>query len=77
MTSHPNYHLALLTVSVLLLATCALAAHPCDSLSNFSLPQTAITMAASVRPSAFAPPPAFSLRLQPGDIAYKDLPAFC
>jgi feruloyl esterase len=49
----------------------------CDNLSNLSLPQTAITMAASVRPSAFAPPPSFSLRLQPGDVAYKDLPAFC
>jgi feruloyl esterase len=53
-----------------------MAAAPCDSLSNLSLPQTAITMAASVRPGAFAPP-SFSLRLQPGDIAYKDLPAFC
>jgi feruloyl esterase len=49
----------------------------CDNLSNLSLPQTAITMAASVRPGAFAPPPSFSLRLQPGDVAYKDLPAFC
>jgi feruloyl esterase len=49
----------------------------CDNLSNLSLPQTAITMAAPVRPGAFALPPSFSLRLQPGDVAYKDLPAFC
>jgi feruloyl esterase len=77
MTSHPNYHPALLAAAVLPLATCAMDAATCDNLSNLSLPQTAITMAASVRPSAFAPPPSFSLRLQPGDVAYKDLPAFC
>lgn len=77
MTSHPNYHPALLAAAVLPLATCAMDAATCDNLSNLSLPQTAITMAASVRPGAFAPPPSFSLRLQPGDVAYKDLPAFC
>ena len=77
MTSHPNYHPALLAAAVLPLATCAMHAATCDNLSNLSLPQTAITMAASVRPGAFAPPPSFSLRLQPGDVAYKDLPAFC
>ena len=77
MTSHPNYHPALLVAAVLPLATCAMDAATCDNLSNLSLPQTAITMAASVRPGAFAPPPSFSLRLQPGDVAYKDLPAFC
>jgi feruloyl esterase len=54
-----------------------MAATTCDDLSKLSLPQTAITTAASVTPGAFAPPPSFSLRLQPGDVAYKDLPAFC
>ena len=49
----------------------------CDNLSNLSLPQATITMAASVRAGSFAPPPSFSLRLQPGDVAYKDVPAFC
>lgn len=68
--------LTILTISALLFAACAMAA-PCDSLSKLSLPQTAITMAASVAPGAFAPPPSFSLRLQPGDPAYKDLPGFC
>jgi len=77
MTSHSNYHLAFLTASISSFAACALAATPCESLSGLSLPQTAITMAASVAPGAFAPPPSFSLRLQPGDIVYKDLPAFC
>ena len=77
MTSHPNYHPALLAAAVLLLATCAMDAATCDTLSNLSLPQTAITMAASVRAGSFAPPPSFSLRLQPGDVAYKDVPAFC
>ena len=77
MTSPPNYHPALLAAAFLPLATCAMEAATCDNLSNLSLPQTAITMAAPVRPGAFAPPPSFSLRLQPGDVAYKDLPAFC
>jgi feruloyl esterase len=54
-----------------------MATTPCDNLSKLSLPQTTITMAASVASSAFVPPPSFSLRLQPGDIAYKDLPTFC
>jgi feruloyl esterase len=54
-----------------------MGATPCDNLAKLALPQTAITMSASVTPGAFAPPPSFSLRLQPGDIAYKDMPAFC
>src|SRR5579859_7769274 len=77
MTRRLNYQLPSLTASVFLFAACVSAATPCDSLRGLSLPQTSITMAASVTPGAFAPPPSFSLRLQPGDIAYKDLPAFC
>jgi feruloyl esterase len=77
MTKRRNYQIIFLTASVFLFAACALSATPCDNLSKLSLPQTAITMAASVTPGAFAPPPSFSLRLQPGDIAYKDLPSFC
>src|SRR5215469_3407976 len=68
--------LTILTFSTFLFVRCAMAA-PCDGLSKLSLPQTAITMASSVAPGAFAPPASFSLRLQPGDPAYKDLPAFC
>jgi len=34
-------------------------------------------MAASVTPGAFAPPASLSLSLQPGDVAYQNLPAFC
>jgi Tannase and feruloyl esterase len=77
MTKRLNHQLIFLTASIFLFAACAMSATPCDNLSKLSLPQTAITMAASVTPGAFAPPPSFSLRLQPGDIAYKDLPAFC
>src|SRR5579862_681013 len=77
MTRRLNYRSTVLTALAFLLAAAAMAATPCDSLSKLSLPQTTITIAASVTPGAFAPPPSFSLRLQPGDVAYKDLPAFC
>jgi feruloyl esterase len=74
----PRQHtVSFLAPAALLFAGCAMAATPCDSLSKLSLPQTAINMAASVAPGAFTPPASFSLRLQPGDPAYKDLPAFC
>jgi feruloyl esterase len=63
--------------TTLLLGSCAMAATTCESLAKVSLPETAITMATSVTPGAFAPPASFSLRLAPGDIAYKDLPTFC
>ncbi len=33
--------------------------------------------ATSVTPGAFTPPAGFSLNIQPGDVAYKDMPAFC
>ncbi|MSV34661.1 MAG: tannase/feruloyl esterase family alpha/beta hydrolase [Bryobacterales bacterium] len=59
------------------LATHGIAASTCDSLLKLSLPQTTITMAAPVTAGAFAPPASFSLALQPGDVAYKDFPAFC
>ena len=58
-------------------ATCAMAATTCEDLSKLSLPQTAVTMATPVAPGTFAPPAAFSLSLQPGDVAYQNLPAFC
>ena len=77
MTRRPSYHHTFLTASVFVFATCAMAATTCDNLSKLSLPQTVITMAASVTPGAFAPPASFSLSLQPGDVAYKNLPAFC
>jgi len=77
MTRRPSYHHTFLTASAFVFATCAMAATTCDNLSKLSLPQTVITMAASVTPGAFAPPASFSLSLQPGDVAYKNLPAFC
>jgi feruloyl esterase len=77
MTRRPSYRHTFLTASAFVFATCAMAATTCDNLSKLSLPQTVITMAASVTPGAFAPPASFSLNLQPGDVAYKNLPAFC
>ena len=76
MTRRPSYRHTFLTASAFVFATCAMAATTCDNLSKLSLPQTVITMAASVTPGAFAPPASFSLNLQPGDVAYKNLPAF-
>src|SRR2546427_2125029 len=34
-------------------------------------------MAVSVPPGAFRPPAGFSQSLQPGDVQYHDIPAFC
>jgi len=77
MTRRPRYQDTFLTASVFVFATCAAAATTCNDLSKLSLPQTAITMAAPVAPGAFAPPASFSLKLQPGDVEYQNLPAFC
>ena len=54
-----------------------MAATTCDDLSKLALPQTTITMAASAAPGTFAPPASFSLKIQPGDVDYPNLPAFC
>ena len=54
MTRRQSYHHTFLTASALVFATCAMAATTCDNLSKLSLPQTVITMAASVTPRAFA-----------------------
>jgi feruloyl esterase len=77
MKQHAGYPFTVLTASVLLLATRAIAAPACGDLAKLALPQTSITMASPVAPGAFAPPAAFSLKLQPGDVAYQNLPAFC
>jgi len=77
MTMRLRHHHTFLTASAFALATCAMAATTCDDLSKLSLPQTTITMAASAAPGMFAPPASFSLKIQPGDVDYKDLPAFC
>ncbi len=71
MTTRPRYHHTFLAASALVSASCAMAATTCDDVSKLSLPQTAITMAASVTPGAFAPPASFSLKLQPGDVEYQ------
>ena len=77
MTRRRTYHRTFLTASVIAFAACAAAATTCDQLSKLSLPQTAITMASSVAPGTFAPPASFSLKIQPGDVEYQNLPAFC
>jgi feruloyl esterase len=60
-----------------LCASASLAAATCEDLSRLSLPQTTLNMAVSVAPGVFRPPASFSLSLQPGDVDYKDMPAFC
>ena len=55
----------------------AMAAPTCENLTKLVLPQTTITLATPVTPGGFTPPAGFSLNLAPGDIAYKELPAFC
>ena len=77
MTQRPTYLHTFLTASTFALASCVMAATNCDDLSKLTLPQTAITTASSVAPGTFAPPASFSLKIQPGDVDYKDLPAFC
>ena len=71
------YRLITLTAFALLPAASAKAAPTCDNLSKLLLPHTTITMATPVTPGRFTPPAGFSLNLAPGDIAYRDLPAFC
>ena len=56
MTRRPSYHYTFLTASAFVFATCAMGATSCDDLSKLSLPQTAITMAASITPGTFTPP---------------------
>lgn len=77
MTTRPGYHRSFLTALVVVFAAGAMAATTCDDLSKLALPQTAIAMAAPFAPGAFAPPASFSLKLQPGDVEYQKLPAFC
>ena len=72
----PN-RLITLTAFALLPAASAMAAPTCENLTKLLLPQTTITMATPVTPGGFTPPAGFSLNLAPGDMAYKDLPAFC
>src|SRR6266576_1399330 len=63
--------------AAVLVAGASLQAATCEDLARLSLPQTTVTMAASVTPGAFSPPGGFSQLLQPGDVAYRDFPAFC
>src|ERR1700681_656953 len=63
--------------AALLAADTSLHAAPCEEIARLSLPQTTVTMAVSVPPGAFRPPAGFSQSLQPGDVQYHDIPAFC
>jgi feruloyl esterase len=58
-------------------ANASLQAATCEDLVRLALPHTTVTMAASVAPGAFRPPAGFSQSLQPGDVSYPDIPAFC
>jgi len=63
--------------AALLAADAPLQAAPCEEIARLSLPQTTVTMAVSVAPGAFRPPAGFTQSLQPGDVQYHDIPAFC
>jgi feruloyl esterase len=63
--------------ATVLAADASLQAATCEDLVRLALPQTTVTMAASVAPGAFRPPAGFSQSLQPGDVSYPDMPAFC
>src|SRR3954464_9190665 len=63
--------------AAVLAADASLQAATCEDLARVNLPQTTVTMAASVAPGAFSPPAGFSQSLQPGDLQYHDIPAFC
>src|SRR5215210_4350433 len=60
-----------------LTADASLQAETCEELARSSLPQTTVTIAASVGAGAFNPPAGFSLIVQPGDVPYREMPAFC
>jgi feruloyl esterase len=63
--------------AAVLAADASLQAATCKDLARLSLSQTTVTMAASVLPGAFSPPAGFSQSLRPGDVPYRDIPAFC
>jgi len=63
--------------AALLAADATLQAAPCEEIARLSLPQTTVTMAVPVTSGAFHPPAGFSQSLQPGDVQYHDIPAFC
>ncbi len=56
-------------------ATCGIAA-TCEGLASLALPQTTVTLAATVAAGGFTPPGG-SQNPAPGDVAYKDIPGFC
>src|SRR5207245_10765490 len=58
-------------------AEAPLQAAPCEEIARLSSPQTTVTIAVSVAPGAFRPPAGFTQSLQPGDVQYHDIPAFC
>ena len=79
--SHPASRLAILAAVVFsahaTLFSGALSAASCEDLARLSIPLTTVTMAAPVAPGAFRPAVGFSLSLQPGDVPYQAIPAFC
>src|SRR5579862_8654870 len=66
-----------LVLSCLSLGALGVAATTCESLASLKLPDTTITLAASITPGAFQPPNASTQDGAVGNTSYKDLPAFC
>ena len=70
-------YITMAAVLFLRIQAASAAATTCEGLAKLALPDATITLATPVTAGAFTPPASFSLRLQAGDVDYKDLPAFC
>ena len=70
--------LLLVVLTIVVFASAAIAAAPCENLASLKLPETTITAAQSIAAGAFQPPAGSGPRggAGPGS-AFKDLPAFC
>ena len=70
--------LLLVVLTIVVFASAAIAAAPCENLASLKLPETTITAAQSIAAGAFQPPAGSGPRGGAGPgAAFKDLPAFC
>src|SRR5438552_15458032 len=68
--------LLFVVLSMVVFASAAIAATPCENLASLKLQETTIPAAQSIAAGAFQPPAGSGPRGGPG-AAFKDLPAFC
>src|SRR6266404_4179071 len=70
--------LLFVVLTIVVFASAAIAATPCENLASLKLPETTITAAQSIAAGAFQPPAGSGPRGGAGPgAAFKDLPAFC